>query len=59
VPPAQRDTGRLVAAGIGFGEGPRWHDGVLWFSDIARGDVCRVADDPDCEAAVIVGRISG
>jgi sugar lactone lactonase YvrE len=24
---------RLVAQGIYFGEGPRWHDGRLWFSD--------------------------
>ncbi len=24
---------RLLASGLHFGEGPRWHDGVLWFSD--------------------------
>lgn len=24
---------RLLAEGIYFGEGPRWHDGRLWFSD--------------------------
>ena len=24
---------RTVASGIRFGEGPRWHDGQLWFSD--------------------------
>ena len=26
-------TARLVADGIYFGEGPRWHEGKLWFSD--------------------------
>ncbi|QUD89437.1 SMP-30/gluconolactonase/LRE family protein [Phenylobacterium montanum] len=26
-------TTRLLAEGIYFGEGPRWHDGRLWFSD--------------------------
>lgn len=26
-------TQRLVADGIHFAEGPRWHDGRLWFSD--------------------------
>ncbi|MGZ4673484.1 MAG: SMP-30/gluconolactonase/LRE family protein [Ilumatobacteraceae bacterium] len=24
---------RVLASGLHFGEGPRWHDGVLWFSD--------------------------
>ncbi len=24
---------RVLAAGLHFGEAPRWHDGVLWFSD--------------------------
>tara|TARA_B110000503_G_scaffold20798_1_gene31460 strand:+ start:25176 stop:26045 length:870 start_codon:yes stop_codon:yes gene_type:complete len=24
---------RVLAAGLYFGEGPRWHDGRLWFSD--------------------------
>lgn len=26
-------TTRVLADGIHFGEGPRWHDGRLWFSD--------------------------
>lgn len=57
---AQLDTGRLVAAGIGFGEGPRWYRGALWFSDIARGNVCRVVDDPGSEAAVeVIGSVPG
>lgn len=24
---------KVIAGGISFGEGPRWHDGRLWFSD--------------------------
>lgn len=26
-------TAKVIAEGISFGEGPRWHDGRLWFSD--------------------------
>jgi sugar lactone lactonase YvrE len=26
-------TAKVLAEGISFGEGPRWHDGRLWFSD--------------------------
>src|SRR5271156_2840975 len=26
-------TTRVLAEGIYFGEGPRWHEGRLWFSD--------------------------
>lgn len=26
----------IVREGLGFGEGPRWHDGKLWFSDFYR-----------------------
>ena len=26
-------TARVLAGGLHFGEAPRWHDGVLWFSD--------------------------
>ena len=26
-------TTRSLTDGIHFGEGPRWHDGRLWFSD--------------------------
>jgi hypothetical protein len=25
---------RLLASGLRFGEGPRWHHGKLWFSDM-------------------------
>ena len=33
----------LVADDVVFGEGPRWHDGAFWFSDIGAGVVRRVA----------------
>jgi len=26
----------VLLEGLGFGEGPRWHDGKLWFSDCYR-----------------------
>lgn len=32
------------AAGLAFPEGPRWHDGALWCSDIAAGQVLRFDD---------------
>jgi sugar lactone lactonase YvrE len=37
VPPLE-----LVVDGLGFGEGPRWHDGRLWWSDMPRREVCAV-----------------
>ncbi len=33
----------LVATGFGFTEGPLWHDGRLWFSDVT-GDTLRAVD---------------
>jgi sugar lactone lactonase YvrE len=35
----------VLLDGVGFGEGPRWHDGRLWFSDFHRHAVSSVADD--------------
>jgi sugar lactone lactonase YvrE len=35
----------LLAEGLCFGEGPRWHDGALWLSDMHGHEVLRVADD--------------
>lgn len=32
----------LLADGLGFGEGPRWRDGKLWFSDIRNKQVMTV-----------------
>ena len=36
---------RTIAAGFAFPEGPRWHEGRLWFSDQHTGEV--VVLDPD------------
>lgn len=33
----------IVAEGIAFGEGPRWHDGALYWSDMHGGRVSRLA----------------
>jgi sugar lactone lactonase YvrE len=46
-------VGRPVVSGIGFGEGPRWHEGALWFSDLARDRICRVVDRPGAEVEVV------
>jgi sugar lactone lactonase YvrE len=35
----------LLASGLCFGEGPRWHDGELWLSDMHAHEVIRVAAD--------------
>ncbi len=35
----------VVVEGIDFGEGPRWHDGRLWFSDFFQGTISSVGDD--------------
>lgn len=31
-----------IAEGLAFPEGPRWHEGALWFSDMQGGEVLRV-----------------
>jgi sugar lactone lactonase YvrE len=36
-------TPELLASGFAFGEGPRWHGGVLWFSDML-GQAVHTAD---------------
>ena len=40
--PMGRET-RLLADGIYFGEGPRWHEGRLWFSDFYAASVKSVS----------------
>lgn len=35
----------LLAEGIDFGEGPRWHDGRLWYSDFYQHTICSVGSD--------------
>ncbi len=32
----------IVATDVAFGEGPRWHDGALWWSDMHGGTVNRI-----------------
>src|SRR5216683_7213571 len=43
---------RTVVDGLWFGEGPRWHDGSLWCSDIHGHRVLRVEVDDLDEAQV-------
>ena len=38
----------VLLDGLGFPEGPRWHDGKLWFSDMRTNQVMTV--DLDCNA---------
>lgn len=44
---------RVVVDGLAFPEGPRWHDGRLYFSDIHAGDVLSVAPDGAGGAEVV------
>ena len=56
-PPRQHQT-EVVIDGLRFGEGPRWHEGRLWFSDMHEGvvlamtpageleTICKVAAEP-------------
>lgn len=36
---------RVIHTGVDFGEGPRWHDGRLWFSDFHRHAVFSIGPD--------------
>ncbi len=38
-------TATVVREGLGFGEGPRWHEGRLWYSDFYRHGIYSVAED--------------
>jgi sugar lactone lactonase YvrE len=42
----------VLLGGLGFAEGPRWHDGRLWFSDMGAARVMAV--DPDGRAEVVL-----
>ncbi len=35
----------LLIDGLDFGEGPRWHDGLLWYSDFFQHSVYTVSPD--------------
>jgi sugar lactone lactonase YvrE len=45
---------RTLVDGLVFGEGPRWHDGALWFSDIHDRVVYRAAMDGTLDEVVRV-----
>jgi sugar lactone lactonase YvrE len=47
-------TARLLASGLHFGEAPRWHDGILWFSDFFDHAVKTVDLDGHVEVKVSV-----
>jgi sugar lactone lactonase YvrE len=42
---ARRTRTEVVLDGLRFGEGPRWHEGRLWFSDMHAGRVIAMAPD--------------
>lgn len=44
----------LLLDGLCFGEGPRWHDGQLWFSDMHAHQVLRLAENGTAEPVVEV-----
>ena len=45
--------------GIVYGEGPRWHNGRLWFSDVLAGKVCSVGEAGDVAVEAEVAHASG
>jgi len=45
--------------GIVYGEGPRWHDGRLWFSDGLASQVCSVGETGDVAVEAELDRASG
>lgn len=50
----------ILATGLCFGEGPRWHDQALWFSDMHAHQVLRLDSDGNAHPVVEVpGRPSG
>jgi sugar lactone lactonase YvrE len=51
---------RLLIDGLGFPEGPRWHEGRLWFSDIAKHQVVAVTLEGKAEVVCeVAGGPSG
>jgi sugar lactone lactonase YvrE len=39
------DDWQLLVDGVDFGEGPRWRDGALWYSDFYQASIYRVTPD--------------
>jgi sugar lactone lactonase YvrE len=53
-------TPSIVASGLAFGEGPRWHEGHLWLSDMHAHRVVTVDADGGVHRVVrVAGRPSG
>jgi sugar lactone lactonase YvrE len=50
-------TWELVVDGIDFGEGPRWHEGRLWFSDFYQHTISSVGDDGERRTEVAYDRL--
>jgi len=42
---------QLLVDGVDFGEGPRWHDGALWYADFYQRSIYRVTTDGERTAA--------
>jgi sugar lactone lactonase YvrE len=54
------DAPQVLIDGLVFPEGPRWHDGHLWFSDMHDHRVVKVGDDGTPETVVeVAGQPSG
>jgi sugar lactone lactonase YvrE len=53
------DTLTTVATNLAFPEGPRWHDGTLWWSDMHSGEVCRLVEGKTETICSVSGRPSG
>ena len=51
---AAHDATSILAGGLCFGEGPRWHEGKLWFSDMHAHQVMAVDLDGKSETIVEV-----
>ncbi|MEC7810023.1 MAG: SMP-30/gluconolactonase/LRE family protein [Actinomycetota bacterium] len=45
----------LLIGGLDFGEGPRWHDGLLWYSDFFQHRVYTVSTDGKRETVLDLG----
>ena len=45
-------TARILVDGLCFGEGPRWHDGELWLSDMHARQVLKVSAQGNKEVVV-------
>lgn len=58
-PPAPAASVRRLVDGLVFPEGPRWHDGRLWFSDIHGHRVMATSPDGSAETVAILDQPSG